>query len=260
MPKYRKLHTKTVESLDINDMPDDFTRLMWVLLPLGLCSEGRGLDNPAWIKSKIFPLRLDVTPEMIGAAMDWYAHRGMVRRYTVDGRDYFCIPTWHKYQGDTQREAESDYPPPPEMDKQNSRPTHDLLTTSSRSHVDAHVDAHAQGDACTQSPPTPPTGETPPSGNESQEITPTLRHYMDVYHVQQFETADEIRSLLQVESEVGSERVCAAIDWAARKGFRDAGSIATAARNWKAYRSATGPPDKFRSTVDEMAALLERND
>ena len=61
MPRYRKLHVKTVESLDINDMPDDFTRLMWVLLPLGLCREGRGIDNPAWIKSKLFPMRLDVS-------------------------------------------------------------------------------------------------------------------------------------------------------------------------------------------------------
>lgn len=42
MPKYRKLWIKTVESHDINEMPDDFTRLLWVLLPLGLDSEGRG--------------------------------------------------------------------------------------------------------------------------------------------------------------------------------------------------------------------------
>ena len=51
MPKYRKLHTKTVESLDLNEMPDDLTRLMWVLLPLALCREGRGLHSGAYLQS-----------------------------------------------------------------------------------------------------------------------------------------------------------------------------------------------------------------
>ena len=44
MPTWRKLHVKATESLDINDMPDDFHRLLWVMLPLGLDREGRGLD------------------------------------------------------------------------------------------------------------------------------------------------------------------------------------------------------------------------
>jgi len=52
MPQWRKFYVKTVDSLDINDMPDDFTRLLWILLPLGLDCEGRGIDNPAWINPK----------------------------------------------------------------------------------------------------------------------------------------------------------------------------------------------------------------
>jgi len=69
MPRYRKLHVKTLESLDMNDMPDDFTRLMWVLLPLALCREGRGVHHAAWLKSKLFPLRFDVTEEMVEASI-----------------------------------------------------------------------------------------------------------------------------------------------------------------------------------------------
>lgn len=115
MPRYRKLHTKTVESLDINDMPDDFTRLFWVLLPLALCREGRGLDNARWIQSKLFPLRRDVTIGMVEGAFDWFVGHGMIRRYEVDDRQYFYVPTFHKYQGNTQKEAESEYPPPPEV-------------------------------------------------------------------------------------------------------------------------------------------------
>ena len=53
MPKYRQLHTKIIDSFDFNEMPDDFTRVTWMLLTLGLDSEGRGIDNMAWVKSKI---------------------------------------------------------------------------------------------------------------------------------------------------------------------------------------------------------------
>ena len=121
MPRYRKLHVKATESLDINDMPDDFTRLMWLLMPLGLCREGRGIDNSAWIKSRLFPLRIDVTLAMIDSAMAWYAERGMITRYAVDGRSFFCVPSFPKYQGDTSREAESNYPPPHAESDQGSR-------------------------------------------------------------------------------------------------------------------------------------------
>lgn len=148
MPQWRKLHLKTVESLDINDMPDDFTRLMWVLLPLGLDSEGRGLDNPAWIKSRIFPVRTDVSLAMIEQAIMWYENRQMVQRYQVDGRQYFCLPTFHKYQGKTDREAESQYPAPPQeggddnenLLKSNSRVTQELVPSKSSSDVDSDID------------------------------------------------------------------------------------------------------------------------
>ena len=125
MPQYRKLYVKSVESLDINDMSDDFTRLLWVMLPLGLDAEGRGLDNMSWIKSRVMPLREDVTPAMIETAMKWYQDREMIIRYEVEGRKYFSIPTWHAYQGDTGRETKSNYPAP------NSRATHELLTSKS---------------------------------------------------------------------------------------------------------------------------------
>lgn len=114
MPQYRKLWVKSLESLDINDMPDDFTRLLWVLLPLGLDREGRGMDSSSWVRSKIFPMREDVSNKMVQKAMDWYADRGMIKRYLVAGRRYFYIPTWSRYQGDTIKEAASNLPDPPQ--------------------------------------------------------------------------------------------------------------------------------------------------
>ena len=112
MPQWRKLHGKVVESLDVNDMPDDFTRLLWILLPTQLCCEGCGQDNPAWVRAKVFPLRVDVTLEMIEEAMRWFCQRKMILRYQVDGRPFFQLHNWRKYQGNTARETPSHYPPP----------------------------------------------------------------------------------------------------------------------------------------------------
>lgn len=129
MPRYRKLHTKTVYSLDVNDMPDDFTRLFWVLLPLGLSRDGTALDHISCIKSRIFPLREDVTHDMIVAALDWFESRGMIRRYQVEGRSYFHQINFHKYQGNTTKEAESDFPPPRLPLQSQSRPTPEPVLT-----------------------------------------------------------------------------------------------------------------------------------
>jgi hypothetical protein len=123
MPKYRQLHTKIIDSFDFNEMPDDFTRVVWMLLTLILDSEGRGIDNPCWIKSKMFPLRYDVTDEQISNAFAWLAEREMIQRYSVNGRRYFCIPTFKDYQSGTQKEAKSLFPSPPRLLQTNSGET-----------------------------------------------------------------------------------------------------------------------------------------
>lgn len=113
MPTYRKLHTKVTQSFDFNEMPDDFTRVLWLLLPLGLDCEGRGIYNASWIKAKLMPLREDVTGQQINGAMEWLANRKMVIPYTVDGRTYFYVPTFKQYQSGTEKEAKSVLPTPP---------------------------------------------------------------------------------------------------------------------------------------------------
>ena len=149
MPLWRKAWIKTTESLDINDMPDDFHRLLWLMLPLICCREGRGMDNPAWIKAKAMPLRMDVGPKQVETAVSWYAVRQMLTRYEVNGRRYFQLHNWHKYQGATDREAASDYPAPPSCEADassitpvatSSRPTPDLLTNNASTDVDVDVD------------------------------------------------------------------------------------------------------------------------
>lgn len=148
MPKYRQLHTKIIDSFDFNEMPDDFCRVTWMLLPIILDSEGRGIDHATWVRSKMYPMRPDVTDAQVSAALDWLAGRGMIIRYAVGNRGYFYIPTWKDYQSGTEKEAESKIPPPagqPSAEPNpcpasppdrlpapaNSEPTLELLPTNS---------------------------------------------------------------------------------------------------------------------------------
>lgn len=117
MPTYRKLHTKIIDSYDFAEMPDDFTRVFWMLLIVVVDSEGRAIDNPVWLRSKMFPLRSDVEPAQIDRSLSWLDERKMIIRYLADGRGYFQVVKFKYYQTGTDREAKSVLPAPP-PDKQ----------------------------------------------------------------------------------------------------------------------------------------------
>jgi hypothetical protein len=131
MPQYRKLFVKVVDSPSFNEMPDDFTRLTWVLLPLICCREGRAIDHPNWLSSKLYPYRTDVTHNMINDAFNWFEDNDLIRRYEVEGRKYLYITNWYRYQGNTTKETESIYPGP-ELGKTESRVTPELVESKSR--------------------------------------------------------------------------------------------------------------------------------
>jgi len=131
MPTYRKLHTKILDSYDFAEMPDDFTRVFWMLLTVVVDSEGRAIDNPAWLRSRMFPLRDNVSNEQIEGAMSWLAHRGMVVRYEVAGRKYFYVVNFKKYQTGTEREAKSTLPAPDNSLMSDSRVSHEEDESSS---------------------------------------------------------------------------------------------------------------------------------
>ena len=120
MPKYRQTHTKTLDSFDFNELPDDFSRLCWLLLPLILDSEGRGIYNMPWLRSKLFPIRDDVKLDQLERTFEVFVDRKMIIVYEVDGRLYFYIPSWKTYQSGTQKEAASVLPAPPELLRSNS--------------------------------------------------------------------------------------------------------------------------------------------
>lgn len=158
MPQWRKLHVKTIDSVDINEMPDDFHRLTWLMLPLVLDSAGRAIDNSAWLRSKLYPMRQDVTAEQVEAVVAWCAARCMIERYEVGDRKFFQVPTFEKYQGKTDREAVSVIPDKPKKPLRtkasqvmsNSRPTQDLGPSWSSLDVDVEVEVeetHTGADA-----------------------------------------------------------------------------------------------------------------
>ena len=125
MPTYRKLHTKILDSYDFAEMPDDFTRVFWLLLIVVVDSAGRAIDNPAWLRSRMFPLRSDVDFSQIESSLAWLAQREMIVRYQVDGRGYFYVSKFMSYQSGTDREARSTLPAPHEQVMSNSGVDHD---------------------------------------------------------------------------------------------------------------------------------------
>lgn len=129
MPQFRKLHVKITESQDVNNMPDDFHRLLWTWLPLCVCKEGRGFMHGGWLKGKLMPFRGDVTEDKIIQAMSLFYARGMIIVYEVDNIDYFFIPSFPEYQS-TQKEGVSPYPAP-KVVKTNSGPTPVPVQTNS---------------------------------------------------------------------------------------------------------------------------------
>lgn len=171
MPRYRKLHTKITESFDVNDMPDDFTRLLWTWLMLGADRAGRMPDNPALVKAKVMPLRADVSNEQVAAALDWYAGHGMITRYTVSGRRFFYLTHFAELQGDTSKEAASVYPDPPtfnsdtgqELVESSARPEQDLRKTDSGTDAqgDASTDASTEAESGDEKPSSPAPAATP---------------------------------------------------------------------------------------------------
>ena len=130
MANWRKLWGKVIESQDFDDMPDDFTRLTWTLLMLALDSEGRAIDKASFIRSRIYPLRDDITNEQVQSALDWFATRGMIQRYEVNGRSYFYQVNFNEYQGTraARKEPDSTIPEPV---AENPRITPELVESNS---------------------------------------------------------------------------------------------------------------------------------
>lgn len=263
-PKWRKLHTKALESLDIHEMPNDFTRLFWLLLPLVCDREGRGLDSASWLKSKVFPIRDDVTLEQIGTAFQWFFDRGMVECYEVRGRSYFYLPTFKTYQGDTSKEAESEYPPPPvpvgefvdisqELVESKSGVGQELVPPKSASDADADADADPDTkadseadsilicDAADAAPP-PPAPE-PVAKPAPIPLTEGLTAFLALFNAKRFANRTQAGKVAQLEIDYGVDKLMEAGRWAATRGLglgQAVPAVAGALPKWGQPRASPG--------------------
>ena len=233
MPRYRKLHVKTLESLDINDMPDDFTRLFWVLLPLELCREGRGLKSSTWLKSKLFPLRDDVGREQVGQALDWCIERGMVVPYSVDGRAYFYVPSFHKYQGNTIKEAESNYPAPPELVGSESGVSPEEVQSKSATEADAICNSQY-------------------SDSDAEAVSDAVADALESIEMGQIPTVIQEA----VTAGVTAQQIVDTCAWAKEKG-KDAGLVRSILRKGEAHQPRAPDDDRRRYIEGKHADIIE---
>jgi len=74
--------------------------------------DGRMSGNPTLIKATICPLRPDITEEMIPRLLDELQAVGLLRWYTVDGKQVVEMPSFRKHQRGMkyEREAPSRFP------------------------------------------------------------------------------------------------------------------------------------------------------
>ena len=256
MPKWRKFHTKAVESLDINDMPDDFTRLLWVMLPLGLDREGRGLDNPAWVKGKVMLLRTDVTPDMIEGAMLWYAERGMIERYAVNGRNYFWVPSFRSYQGNTIKEAASEYPSPPsddipELDESEADNSPELVQSKSgaspelvqsKSSTDVDVDSDVDSDSKNNKRA---DARDPPS---SSGYSDTQKEFLSLFGAKRFKNKVQAIAIGELDCKYGRVKVIELATWAAKTGM-NVGKAVVAVESALKKQAGEGGPQTVRVNI-----------
>jgi hypothetical protein len=75
-----------------------FDRLLWIGL-ISACADdqGRIIDNPSLIKSKIFPVD-DISIEDINNGINRFVEAGKITRYIVDNKKAIQIINWWKHQ------------------------------------------------------------------------------------------------------------------------------------------------------------------
>ena len=73
---------------------------------------GRFDGRPSIIKSRLFPLKDNVTVKAIADALNTLVSIGLVRLYEYESRPYLYLPTWEKHQ--RLRNSKEKYPAPDE--------------------------------------------------------------------------------------------------------------------------------------------------
>lgn len=97
MARKRMIDPAIWESEDFSKL-SFFARLVWIGLFSNADDEGRGKGNSAYIKSHIFAYDDNLTITEIEEAIHEIEKSMSVRFYEVDGKRYYQLTNWHKFQ------------------------------------------------------------------------------------------------------------------------------------------------------------------
>src|SRR5581483_11081630 len=108
MAAKRSIPTTLFASPDFFELSSDTVRLLLIGIILDADDEGRGCAH-----ARLLARKLDTTTEAVEQTLkECEAHR-ILRCYLVEGRPYYVLLHWHKYQV-LSRPTPSSYPPPPQ--------------------------------------------------------------------------------------------------------------------------------------------------
>lgn len=109
-----------------------FEEVVWMHLIVCCDDYGRFDGRAAILKSRLFPLKANLTEKQIMLAIDKLASKGLVAMYMYDDRPYLYIPSWDKHQ--TVRSKTSKYPDPASCKQMNAD-----ASKCKQTQADAHV-------------------------------------------------------------------------------------------------------------------------
>lgn len=97
MARIRTIKPDFFKSETLEDL-SDFEKLLFIGLWTYADDEGRGAENARLIRAELFPLRDDLTTEMITDALEHLATVGVITRYEVHNKRFFFVAGWDEHQ------------------------------------------------------------------------------------------------------------------------------------------------------------------
>jgi hypothetical protein len=75
-----------------------YEEVFWHRLVVNCDDYGRFDARPAILKSRLFPLKVNITDKTISDALNKLSTVGLIATYVCDGKPYLQLVTWEKYQ------------------------------------------------------------------------------------------------------------------------------------------------------------------
>ncbi len=97
MARIRSIRPEFFSSLDVAAL-DIRARLTWIALWCHADDEGRGVDDARLIRAFAWPLDDQVTLDDVSTDLSSLESHGRIVRYSIEGRGYFEIPNFTRYQ------------------------------------------------------------------------------------------------------------------------------------------------------------------